>query len=53
MEHVQVGGDVVLVGIASGPAVLLKEVVVFGVGNYVDSQLTVELKPFRPLPPLA
>jgi len=42
-----------LVRIARGPAVLLEEGVVLGVGNYIDGQFTVELEPLRTLPPLA
>ena len=53
MEHVQVRGDVMLVRIARGPAVPPEEGVVLGVGNYVDGQVTVELKPLRTLSPLA
>jgi len=53
VEHVQVCGDVMLIRIARGPAVLPEEGVVLGLSNYVDGQLTVELEPLRTLPPLA
>lgn len=53
VEDVQVSWDVVLVGVASGLAVLPEEVIVLGISDDVGGQVPVHLEPLGTFPPLA
>jgi len=53
MEHVEEGRDVMFIRVASRLTVFAEKGVIFGVGDNINSERTVEFKPLRALAPVS